>query len=182
MTVDWRSLGLCREDKEPDAWFPVGSSPQAKAAETHAKAVCWQCPARERCAWEAIERREPSGVWGGLSEGERRAILRRRGIRLLDTDTGADDDTNDQPRTLHTIWEARAAGTGDGHCAWKGGQPITFRQQHFTPHQIAFTVSRGRPPVGVVTATCTKAGCILPAHIADQQEREQQSRATAATA
>ncbi|WP_334588034.1 WhiB family transcriptional regulator [Streptomyces sp. B21-083] len=178
MSTDWLDLGLCREDDEPDAWFPVGTGPQAKADEAHAKAVCWQCPARERCAWEAIERREPSGVWGGLSEGERRLILRRRGVKLADPDPDPDEG-GDRPRTLHTIWQARAAATGDGHCAWKGGQPITYQQQHYTPHQIAFAVSRGRMPVGPVLPTCSRAGCILPAHIKDQLEREESSRATA---
>lgn len=173
MSIDWRSVGLCRKDDEPDAWFPVGASPQAKAAEKHAKAVCWQCPSRE-----ALDRREPNGVWGGLSEGERRTILRRRGVNLPDMSADIGDD---RPRTLHTIWEERAAGTGDGHCGWKGGQPITFRQQHYTPGQIAFTVSRGRPPVGAVMPMCAKAGCVLPAHIADQQEREERSRTAAAT-
>ncbi|MEU7416751.1 WhiB family transcriptional regulator [Streptomyces antibioticus] len=78
---DWRLQGLCRSE-DPDSWFPVGATPAAKAAERHAKAVCWRCPVRVVCGRWALDHREPVGVWGGLSEGERRAILRRRGVRL----------------------------------------------------------------------------------------------------
>lgn len=78
---DWRDSGLCREE-EPEAFFPVGASPKAKAQERHAKTICWRCPSLQPCGVWALERREPVGVWGGMSEAERRAILRRRGVRM----------------------------------------------------------------------------------------------------
>lgn len=81
--ADWRDAALCRgKDENPEDWFPLGAGPTAKAQEQHAKAVCWTCPAIQACGQWAIETRQPFGVWGGMSETERRAILRRRGVRL----------------------------------------------------------------------------------------------------
>lgn len=81
--ADWRDEGLCRSDNEnPEDWFPVGGGREAQAAENHAKAVCWQCPSMEACGRWALDNREPVGVWGGMTEGERAKILRRRGIRI----------------------------------------------------------------------------------------------------
>lgn len=80
---DWRDAAACRDEKEnPEDWFPIGVTPAAKAQERHAKAVCWSCPALQACGQWALQTRQPFGVWGGLSEAERRAILRRRGVRL----------------------------------------------------------------------------------------------------
>lgn len=174
---DWRDDGLCsRPGEDAEDWFPLGSSPNAIAAENHAKAVCWRCPVMETCGQWALERREPAGVWGGLTEKERRRILRRRGVNLPDLDEEAP-----APRTLESIWNARAIATGDGHCMWRGGRPITFQGQPYTPQQIGFILTRGRPPIGLARRTCTVAGCILPAHLADQREREERSQVTAAT-
>lgn len=79
--VDWRELALCRKE-DPEDFFPVGATPSAKAVERHAKTICFRCPSLDPCGRWAIDNREPVGVWGGMSEAERRAILRRRGVRL----------------------------------------------------------------------------------------------------
>lgn len=79
--ADWRDTARCR-DEDPEDWFPIGATPSAKAREHHAKAVCWSCPALQACGQWAIETRQPFGIWGGMSEAERRAVLRRRGVRL----------------------------------------------------------------------------------------------------
>ena len=42
---------------------------------TQAKAVCRACPAIVECREHALRVREPYGVWGGLSEEERAALL-----------------------------------------------------------------------------------------------------------
>jgi hypothetical protein len=39
-----------------------------------AKAICAECPVRQRCFEGALARREPYGVWGGLTEDDREAI------------------------------------------------------------------------------------------------------------
>lgn len=67
---DWRSRGACRTD--PDRLFVRG------AAQRDAKLICLPCPVRARCLAEALDRRIEFGVWGGMTERERRALLRRR--------------------------------------------------------------------------------------------------------
>jgi WhiB family redox-sensing transcriptional regulator len=67
---DWRSRGACGED--PDRLFVRG------AAQRAATQVCLPCPVRAQCLAEALDRRIEFGVWGGMTERERRALLRRR--------------------------------------------------------------------------------------------------------
>lgn len=45
------------------------------AREAKAKKICFSCPVLGACREYAIDIREPHGVWGGLSEQERRALL-----------------------------------------------------------------------------------------------------------
>ncbi len=42
------------------------------------KAICADCPVRAECLAEALDERIEWGVWGGLTERERRKLLRRR--------------------------------------------------------------------------------------------------------
>lgn len=68
---DWASAAACRQGK-PDELF-------VKGAEQHkAKTVCVACPVRAECLAEALDNGIEWGVWGGLTERERRAILRKR--------------------------------------------------------------------------------------------------------
>ncbi len=67
---DWRRWGACGED--PDRLFVRGAAQQA------AKQVCLPCPVQTRCLAEALDRRIEFGVWGGMTERERRGLLRRR--------------------------------------------------------------------------------------------------------
>jgi WhiB family transcriptional regulator, redox-sensing transcriptional regulator len=48
------------------------------AREAVAKSFCTRCPVRDECLEFALESRDPHGVWGGMNEMERRALLRRR--------------------------------------------------------------------------------------------------------
>lgn len=55
--------------------FPErGRGSQTRAA----KAVCFTCEVRVSCLEGAIARREPYGIWGGMTERERHAEIRRR--------------------------------------------------------------------------------------------------------
>lgn len=60
----------CLDD--PDALFVDG------AAQHDAKLICRPCPAILECLATALDRREEYGVWGGMTDRERRALLRRR--------------------------------------------------------------------------------------------------------
>lgn len=74
---DWRSLALCR-DTDPSLFFPVGTTGAALDQIAAAKSVCMQCAARAECLEFALESNQDNGVWGGLSEEERRQIRRQR--------------------------------------------------------------------------------------------------------
>ncbi|WP_240496438.1 WhiB family transcriptional regulator [Streptomyces torulosus] len=74
--VDWRHNAVCREE-DPELFFPIGNTGPALLQIEEAKAVCRRCPVIERCLQWALESGEESGVWGGLSEDERRAMKRR---------------------------------------------------------------------------------------------------------
>jgi WhiB family redox-sensing transcriptional regulator len=68
---DWRISASCRNE-EPDELFVRG------AEQRKAKLVCLGCPVRTECLAEALDNRIEFGVWGGMTERERRALLRRR--------------------------------------------------------------------------------------------------------
>lgn len=75
--MDWRHSALCR-DEDPELFFPVGNSGPALLQIAEAKAVCARCPVREQCLEWALATGQDAGVWGGLSEDERRSLKRRR--------------------------------------------------------------------------------------------------------
>ncbi|MFI1224735.1 MULTISPECIES: WhiB family transcriptional regulator [unclassified Streptomyces] len=73
---NWRLHAACREE-DPDLFFPIGSTGPAVVQTEEAKAVCRACPVQAACLEWALENRQDSGIWGGLSENERRALKRR---------------------------------------------------------------------------------------------------------
>jgi WhiB family redox-sensing transcriptional regulator len=68
---DWSARSACRT-ADPDELFVTG------AAQNRAKALCLGCPVRTECLADALDNRVEFGVWGGMTERERRALLRRR--------------------------------------------------------------------------------------------------------
>ncbi len=74
----WRDKAACRTE-DPNLFFPVGSTGPDLLIIEQAKAVCRRCPVIGACQEWALETRQDSGIWGGLSEAERRSILRQRG-------------------------------------------------------------------------------------------------------
>lgn len=70
-TQDWAADAACRS-QGPDAMFVRG------AEQNRAKQLCASCPVRAECLAEALDDRIEWGVWGGMTERERRALLRRR--------------------------------------------------------------------------------------------------------
>ena len=75
--MDWRHRAVCR-DEDPELFFPVGTSGPAIAQIQEAKAVCARCPVSSECLEWALESGQDAGVWGGMSEDERRVLKRRR--------------------------------------------------------------------------------------------------------
>src|SRR5688572_23326385 len=74
--MDWRHRAACL-DEDPELFFPIGNTGPALLQIDEAKAVCRRCPVVDTCLKWAIETGQDAGVWGGLSEDERRALKRR---------------------------------------------------------------------------------------------------------
>ena len=72
----WRTRSICR-DTDPDLFFPVGTTGQALVQIERAKEVCAECPVHDECLQYALDTNQDSGIWGGMSEEERRNIRRR---------------------------------------------------------------------------------------------------------
>jgi WhiB family redox-sensing transcriptional regulator len=74
--MDWRDKAACLT-VDPELFFPVGNTGPAVDQIEKAKAVCATCTVTEICLQYALESGQDSGVGGGLSEVERRALKRR---------------------------------------------------------------------------------------------------------
>lgn len=74
--ADWRHKALCKEE-DPELFFPIGDTGPARMQVEQAKNVCKRCPVTEECLRWALESGQDSGVWGGMSESERRELKRR---------------------------------------------------------------------------------------------------------
>lgn len=68
----WRDDALCRE-VDPELFFPEQGRPTREA-----KLICMRCGVRTECLEDALRRREKYGVWGGVSERDRRGMIARR--------------------------------------------------------------------------------------------------------
>lgn len=91
----WVDQALCAQT-DPELWFPE------KGGATHvAKATCAQCFVQAECLDYALTTNERFGVWGGLSERERRALNPDRTIECAHPRC---DQlfTNEQARKRHT--------------------------------------------------------------------------------
>ena len=74
---DWQIEGLCRGTNSSLFFHPDGERGPARARrEARAKAVCQRCPVLEQCRKHALTVQEGFGIWGGMSESERQAIIK----------------------------------------------------------------------------------------------------------
>lgn len=74
---DWRHRAACR-DEDPELFFPVSEQGPGARQVAAAKAVCARCPVASACLAWALETGQDNGVWGGVSEAERRTLQRRK--------------------------------------------------------------------------------------------------------
>ena len=73
----WRTGAACR-DTNPDLFFPVGQTGPAIDHIARAKSVCSSCAVQVECLEYALMTNQDAGIWGGLTEDERRKIRRER--------------------------------------------------------------------------------------------------------
>jgi WhiB family redox-sensing transcriptional regulator len=75
----WQAKAACRGPMAT-MFFPPSHferKDDKEARERQAKSICASCSVRRDCLDYALRIREPHGIWGGLNEYERRAILAR---------------------------------------------------------------------------------------------------------
>ena len=70
---DWQERALCAQT-DPEAFFP-----EKGGSTREAKRICAGCEVRAECLEFALAHDERFGIWGGLSERERRRLKRRPG-------------------------------------------------------------------------------------------------------
>ncbi len=68
--TEWASQGTCRK-VDSDTMFVTG------AQQNQVKVICRCCPVITDCLADALDNRTEFGVWGGMTERERRAMLRK---------------------------------------------------------------------------------------------------------
>ena len=69
-STEWTARAACRTS-DPDALFVQG------AAQNRAKVICQGCQVRTECLADALDNRVEFGVWGGMTERQRRALLKQ---------------------------------------------------------------------------------------------------------
>ncbi|MHA7987242.1 WhiB family transcriptional regulator [Rathayibacter sp. CAU 1779] len=69
----WQSDALCAQT-DPEAFFP-----EKGGSTRDAKKICTSCEVRSQCLEYALQNDERFGIWGGLSERERRKLRKRAG-------------------------------------------------------------------------------------------------------
>ena len=75
---DWQLNSACRGLDSEYFYHPEGERGQARENRiARAKSICGTCSVAKQCLDYSIETREPYGVWGGVSEDERAAIIAR---------------------------------------------------------------------------------------------------------
>jgi WhiB family redox-sensing transcriptional regulator len=70
--MKWDNEAAC-QSTDPDLFFPTGH-----LSEQTAQRICRSCPVRTQCLEFALDARLEHGVWGGLTENERRSLRRSR--------------------------------------------------------------------------------------------------------
>lgn len=70
-TLEWQTDALCAQT-DPEAFFP-----EKGGSTRDAKKICVTCEVRNQCLEYALRNDERFGIWGGLSERERRKLRKR---------------------------------------------------------------------------------------------------------
>lgn len=163
LSIAWRNQAACRTE-DPDLFFPAGTEGPSALQIDQAKAVCRRCPVTEACLTYAFNQHVNDGIFGGLTAGERRTIVRRN-------QRGRTAPKHDQPAaSLAEAIERRTTETDDGHLLWNGVPHVSFRGQRYIGSRAVFLLGHGREPVGILRRTCNEPSCVQ--HLSDEVIRD----------
>ena len=139
--MTWRDRATCLGE-DPELFFPIGNTGPSLVQIEEAKTICGRCEVVDTCLRWAIESGADTGVWGGLSDDERRSFNRRRARALVVSlvvearaTTGSVPAPSDDRRS-------RLNGAGKGRLT---GRPGSFLVARGTTQTAGSTVS-GRGP------------------------------------
>lgn len=68
----WKLEGLCTQIGQPDLWYSSEKREQRQAVE-----ICYKCPVIQKCRDEAFSNNEIYGIWGGMTELQRKEMRKR---------------------------------------------------------------------------------------------------------
>ena len=193
---DWLHRAACRETDttgqpahDPDLWFPDGTTGHWQLVIEDAKRVCYRCPVMELCGQWARETGQEYGVFGGLSEDERRAMKRRRADRRTAPRPEPEPEEKTPAPTLvfarvGSLAEqcrdlyARYTEPRDGHLVWTAQRTqVSVAGRDRTYAQISFQAGHGRWPDGPVKRSCQVWKCVAPECLTDRAMRTARKRA-----
>lgn len=80
--MSWRSKAACL-GHDTELFFPAGCTGPAQEQAEQAVAICRQCPVITQCLDWAVTTGQDDGIWGGLTEDQRRALRRSRTQRRI---------------------------------------------------------------------------------------------------
>ncbi|MGO9874314.1 MAG: WhiB family transcriptional regulator [Acidimicrobiia bacterium] len=74
--TSWEVRAACRGSESVSFVSPLAgeSTSQRRTREATATRICSECPVKRECLDYAMRVREPFGIWGGLTEAERRQL------------------------------------------------------------------------------------------------------------
>lgn len=149
---DWELYGACVDVDPEDFYVPDGLRGAARQPYIdRAKAVCARCPVRAQCRADALKRGEQHGVWGGLSEDERRKL-----IKAGQTDVPDVPDHQVVDLLVHGVPMPGATVVDKAHAAVKlyalGGHTRASLARRLNAHenQVAHWIRKtndGKPPI-----------------------------------
>lgn len=179
----WMADGACRTE-EPSQFFPDGSTGGWLPVIDHAKAICNTCPVLATCRTWALDTRQPYGIWGGLTEQERRRVQRRlENNRTMPREQAVDAVLypRGKGRPAADAFAERTEVDANGHTRWLlHHTSFSLGNRNRTPRQVSFILTHGREPEGRISNTCHVKGCVTGNHLTDEQMRRETAEQQAA--
>ena len=114
---EWQKNAACRAMGSAVFFHPTDERDPARSHRiARAKAICHSCAVIVDCLTYALRVREPSGIWGGLSENERASLLGLRSMRYPGAARQSGIESRTAAQLAITTWRsgwAAAADAGD---------------------------------------------------------------------